>query len=100
MGDARVLQHSVRRPPAGVRVSIDFRFRFDDARESVGAWVSFQQWLQIGTRELIVFDETMAEARLQRHRLRSAPTPTGCHRIVDLFPGDAREQPHRASSHP
>jgi hypothetical protein len=70
MADVRLLHQTVRRCSAGARVSIDFRLRYNDAAyralvpslastgpDSVDTRVPYREWLGVGTRQLLVFDD-------------------------------------------
>jgi hypothetical protein len=104
LADVRLLHQTVRRrkekDKEGVRVSIDFRFRMNHAPyralapdvsgpEAIDLRVPYDRWLGIGSREMIVFDESMAEAADHRHEVSSLPVYDGDYRIVPLFPPTA-----------
>jgi hypothetical protein len=73
--DARGLHQTVRRKSEGLRISIDFRFRRkynQSYRAMVPAStggveedmsIPYEEWLKFGSEKLVVFDETMAEAK-------------------------------------
>jgi hypothetical protein len=96
--DARGLHQTVRRVSEGVRISIDFRFRrkFNEAYRamvppSLGGVeadmsIPYEEWLKVGRQKLIVFDETIAEAKIRRDN-PDAPVPlyNRGYRLVDLF---------------
>jgi hypothetical protein len=76
MADVRLLHRTVRRQHAGVRVSIDFRLRYNDATyramvpaaagagpDSLDTRIPYRQWLEIGTRQLMAFDAAPGGAR-------------------------------------
>lgn len=97
--DARGLHQTVRRTSEGLRISVDFRFRrkFNQAYRamvppSMGGVeqdmsVPYESWLKVGTDKIIVFDETLEEARLKREERKGGPVPlyTRGYRLVDLF---------------
>jgi hypothetical protein len=73
LADVRALHQTVRHKAEGVRVSIDFRFRYSDRAyremapvvhgpESGDRRVSYAEWLGIGSDRLIVFDEPVSRA--------------------------------------
>lgn len=83
--DARLLHQTVRRRAAGVRVSIDFRFRMADERyralappaertgpDSGDIRVPYAQWLDVGRGSMIAFDETMDHARAHRAQVQTS----------------------------
>jgi len=97
--DARLLHRTVRKQP-GVRVSVDFRFRLKTegiirdfiermtARDRLPNYVPFETWLGVGTTSLMMFDETMEEARA-RHRIAvSSSKHPSAYRLVNLLSGE------------
>jgi hypothetical protein len=96
--DARGLHQTVRRTSEGVRISIDFRFRrkFNQAYRamvppSIGGVeadmsIPYEEWLKVGREQVIVFDETIAEAQVRRDN-PDLPVPlyNRGYRLVDLF---------------
>lgn len=95
--DARGLHQTVRRVSDGVRVSVDFRFRrkFNEAYRAMvppnsggveaDMSVPYEDWLNVGTDTLIVFDESIAEARTRKNNSSAVPLYTKGYRIVQLF---------------
>lgn len=95
--DARGLHQTVRRVSDGVRVSVDFRFRrkYNEAYRAMVApstggveedmSVPYQDWLKVGTDRLIVFDETLEDAKAKKNSGGSVPLYTKGYRTVDLF---------------
>jgi pyrroloquinoline quinone (PQQ) biosynthesis protein C len=86
LADARLLHQTVRRAPRGVRLSIDFRFRSNDPAyramvpplvsngpDSVDSRIPYSEWLALGDRRLIVFEESMHEARAGKSQPSSSP---------------------------
>ncbi len=110
LADVRLLHQTVRRAARGVRLSVDFRFRSNDpiyraivpaflaaesrARgaspraaavagpDSVDTRVPYSVWLSLGERRLIVFDESMSEARSNKSQASSSPVNLAKYRIV------------------
>ncbi len=106
MADARLLHQTVRRAAAGVRLSIDFRFRSNDLSyrslmpplvssgpDSIDTRVSYNEWLELGHDRLIEFEETMSEARAKRGQESSAPVNLAKYRII---PRSQLQNPSRA----
>jgi len=95
--DARGLHQTVRRVSEGVRISVDFRFRrkFNEAYRAMvppssggvetDMSVPYEDWLKVGTDTLIVFDESVEEARARKNNLGSVPLYTRDYRTVQLF---------------
>ncbi|EKQ67577.1 hypothetical protein OsccyDRAFT_3858 [Leptolyngbyaceae cyanobacterium JSC-12] len=95
--DARGLHQTVRRVSEGVRISVDFRFRrkFNDAYRAMippmtggveaDMSVPYEEWLKVGTDTLIIFDESVEEARAKKNNLGSVPLYTRDYRTVSLF---------------
>ncbi|MBF2025457.1 MAG: hypothetical protein IGS48_01645 [Oscillatoriales cyanobacterium C42_A2020_001] len=95
--DARGLHQTVRRVSDGVRISVDFRFRrkFNEAYRAMvppssggvetDMSVPYEDWLKVGTDTLIVFDESVEEARARKTNLGSVPLYTRGYRTVPLF---------------
>jgi hypothetical protein len=95
MADVRLLHRTVRRRPEGVRVSIDFRLRYNDAAyramvpipagtgpDSLDTRIPYRQWLEVGTRQLLVFDETLDTARATA--ASSSPVNQARYHLVSL----------------
>ncbi len=97
--DARGLHQTVRRKSEGVRISVDFRFRRkfnEDYRGMVPITtggveldmsVPYQDWLKVGKERLIVFDESIEEARVKKNSGGSVPLYNRDYRLVDIFDG-------------
>ncbi|OLP16553.1 hypothetical protein BST81_20360 [Leptolyngbya sp. 'hensonii'] len=95
--DARGLHQTVRRTSEGLRISVDFRFRrkFNEAYRamvppSIGGveednCVPYEEWLQVGSDRLIVFDETMAQCRSKQGQGGPVPLYARGYRKVQLF---------------
>ncbi len=94
--DARGLHQTVRRTSEGVRISVDFRFRRkfnEDYRAMVPSntggveqdmSVPYQDWLEVGKERLIVFDESVEEAKVKNANA-SVPLYTRGYRLIDIF---------------
>lgn len=95
--DARGLHQTVRRKREGLRISVDFRFRRkfnEDYRAMIQQQLSgveedmsipYEEWLQVAKENLIVFDETMAEARAKKNSDAPVPLYTKGYRIMKIF---------------
>lgn len=95
--DARGLHQTVRRVSDGVRVSIDFRFRrkFNETYRAMvppsqggveaDMSVPYDAWLKVGSDHLIVFDETIEDARAKKNNPGAVPLYTRGYRVVKLF---------------
>ncbi|MDJ0734834.1 MAG: hypothetical protein QNJ47_12325 [Nostocaceae cyanobacterium] len=95
--DARGLHQTVRRKSEGVRISVDFRFRRKFNAEyramvppNTGGIeqdmsVPYEDWLKIGNERLIVFDESVEEARAKNNASGAVPLYTRGYRLVDIF---------------
>jgi hypothetical protein len=95
--DARGLHQTVRRKAEGLRISLDFRFRrkFNEAYRSmvtpnVGGIeadmsVPYQDWLNVGKETLIVFDESVKQAKHNQSGNASVPLYTRGYRLVEMF---------------
>jgi hypothetical protein len=97
LADARLLHKTVRRKRGGVRLSIDFRFRWNDLEyrrltpaierggpDSIDTRVPYARWKEIGSSSLIVFDDTMADLRDRKGGGSSSPVNTASYRILPL----------------
>jgi pyrroloquinoline quinone (PQQ) biosynthesis protein C len=86
LADARLLHQTVRRSARGVRLSVDFRFRSNDPAyramvpvpisegpDSVDTRVPYPEWLALGERRLIVFEDSMVQARAGKSQASSSP---------------------------
>ena len=77
--DARGLHQTVRRKSSGLRISVDFRFRrkFNESframveNNQVGIEedmsIPYSEWLKFGNEKLVVFDETIEEAKIRKN---------------------------------
>lgn len=95
--DARGLHQTVRRVSEGVRISVDFRFRrkFNESYRAMvppssggveaDMSVPYEDWLKVGTDTMIVFDESMAEARARKNNGGAVPLYTRDYRTVPMF---------------
>lgn len=95
--DARGLHQTVRRKREGLRISVDFRFRRkfnEDYRAMIQQQLSgveedmsipYEEWLKVGKDNLIVFDETMAEARANKNSDAPVPLYTKGYRMMNIF---------------
>ena len=107
VADARLLHKTVRRKRSGVRLSLDFRFRYGDldyrkllpaiergGPDSVDTRVPFARWQEVGSDTLIVFDDTLADLR-QRKSAASSPVNTASYQLLPLTPlaGRSSERP-------
>jgi hypothetical protein len=95
VADARLLHKTVRRKRAGVRLSIDFRFRYNDLAyrsampaiaqggpDSVDSRVPYADWCSVATRSLIVFDDSMADLRSRKTVHSSSPVNAAAYRLL------------------
>ena len=94
VADARLLHKTVRRKRSGVRLSLDFRFRYNDLEyrkltpaierggpDSVDTRVPFARWSEVGSESLIVFDDSLDD--LRRHNsAASSPVNTASYRLL------------------
>jgi hypothetical protein len=101
VADARLLHKTVRRKRAGVRLSLDFRFRYNDLEyraltpkierggpDSVDSRIPYERWSEIGSSSLIVFDDTMDDLRARKGgAVSSSPVNGASYRIVPLAKG-------------
>jgi len=112
VADARLLHQTIRARPEGVRVSVDFRFRFDDpgyramvppieagGPDSYDSRVPYDEWLRVGSDKIIAFEQTMVEARAKKSLLSSSPVNTATYRLAGLF-DDPRRDARRVSIPP
>jgi hypothetical protein len=101
--DARGLHQTVRRVSEGLRISIDFRFRRKlnaNYRAMIPPFamkpptsqefeqdmsVPYEQWLKVGRETMLVFDQTMEEARRDRQNSINVPLYVRNYRLVPLF---------------
>ncbi|YAF97347.1 MAG: hypothetical protein AB3A66_06705 [Nodularia sp. CChRGM 3473] len=95
--DARGLHQTVRRKAEGLRISVDFRFRrkFNEAYRSMvptgmggveeDMSVPYENWLKVGQETLIVFDETMEQAKSGQNIKAPVPLYTKGYRLVKMF---------------
>jgi hypothetical protein len=103
VADARLLHRTVRRKRAGVRLSLDFRFRFNDldyraltppiergGPDSVDSRVPYARWREIGESELIVFEDTMQDLRERKAAVSSSPVNAARYRILPLAAAGGR----------
>jgi hypothetical protein len=94
--DARLMHRTVRKKRAGVRLSLDFRFRYNDASyragspaiarggpDSVDTRVPFATWTGVGSESLIVFADSMDDLRRKKDAT-SSPVNTARYRLVAL----------------
>ena len=91
--DARGLHQTVRRRSEGLRISVDFRFRrkFNESYRAMvppstggveeDMSIPYAEWLKFGEQKLVVFDETVEEAKSNKN---SAFYLKG-HRVADIF---------------
>jgi hypothetical protein len=104
VADARLLHKTVRRKRAGVRLSIDFRFRYNDAAyraltppierggpDSVDSRVPYSRWRGVAEDTLIVFSDTLDDLRERRSVVSSSPVNSAEYRLLPLAkPGEGR----------
>lgn len=103
VADARLLHKTVRRKRAGVRLSIDFRFRYRDAAyraltpaierggpDSVDSRVPYPRWRSVATDSLIVFSDTLESWRNRRSAASSSPVNTAEYQLLPLAPSRER----------
>jgi hypothetical protein len=97
IADVRLLHQTVRYKPEGVRLSVDLRFRYNEpdyramvpsieagGPDSIDTRVPYADWLRVGTDQLIVFEETMDEARITGKLASSAPVNLAKYKLVSL----------------
>jgi hypothetical protein len=97
VADARLLHRTVRRKRSGVRLSIDFRFRYNDpdyraltppiergGPDSIDSRVPYSQWKEIGSSSLLVFDDTMQDLRDRKGVGSSSPVNAAKYRVLPL----------------
>jgi hypothetical protein len=97
VADARLLHKTVRRKRGGVRLSIDFRFRFNDPSyralapaiagggpDSFDSRVPYARWRKVGDDSLIVFSETLEDLRQRRSAISSSPVNQAEYRLLSL----------------
>ncbi len=95
--DARGLHQTVRRKAEGLRISLDFRFRrkFNEAYRAMVApnvggieadmSVPYKDWLKVGKETLIVFDESITQAKDKQNPNAPVPLYTRGYRLVNMF---------------
>ncbi len=101
--DARGLHQTVRSVNEGLRISIDFRFRrkFNAPYRAMvppeamrppssqefeqDMSVPYEEWLKVGRESMLVFDETMEQARSLRRQGFNVPLYVRDYRVVKLF---------------
>ncbi|WP_414544268.1 hypothetical protein [Nostoc sp. CCY0012] len=95
--DARGLHQTVRRKAEGLRISVDFRFRrkFNEAYRAMVSpriggveedmSVPYENWLKVGQDTIIVFDETMEQAKARQNIKAPVPLYTKGYRLVKMF---------------
>jgi hypothetical protein len=101
--DARGLHQTVRSVTEGLRISIDFRFRrkfnapyramvpADAMRPPSGQEfeqdmsVPYEDWLKVGRETMLVFDETLEQARTYQEKGFNVPLYVRDYRVVKLF---------------
>jgi hypothetical protein len=95
--DARGLHQTVRRKAEGLRISVDFRFRrkFNQAYRAMVApsvsgveadmSVSYEEWLKVGKETLIIFDESVEQAKQKQNTDAPVPLYTRGYRLVKMF---------------
>lgn len=101
VADARLLHRTVRRKRSGVRLSLDFRFRYNDEKyraltpqihsggpDSVNTRVPFPVWASVGSDALMVFDDTLADLRLRQSSGNSSPVNTATYRLLPFARND------------
>jgi hypothetical protein len=97
LADARLLHRTVRRKRSGVRLSIDFRFRYNDPEyrallppierggpDSIDSRVPYAQWKEIGSSSLLVFDDSLQDLRDRKGVGSSSPVNAAKYRVVPL----------------
>jgi hypothetical protein len=103
VADARLLHRTIRRKRSGVRLSLDFRFRYSNAAyrahvpaiaqsgpDSVNTRVPFATWAGVGSETLQVFDDTLDDMRKQQAGGSSSPVNTARYRLIPLGESKAR----------
>jgi hypothetical protein len=103
VADARLLHKTVRRKRAGVRLSIDFRFRYSDPEyraltppierggpDSVDSRVPYARWRSVSEDSLIVFSDTLESLRANRSAASSSPVSSAEYALLPLAPASER----------
>lgn len=103
IADARLLHRTVRRKRSGVRLSLDFRFRYNDAAyralapaiklggpDSVDTRVPYAEWCSVGSDALMVFDDTLNDLRLRQSSGNSSPVNTASYRLLPFARSEKR----------
>jgi hypothetical protein len=97
VADARLLHRTIRRKRSGVRLSLDFRFRYDDAQyraiapsvasggpDSIDTRVPFATWCAVGTDTLQVFEDSLDDMRKLQGSASSSPVNTARYQLLPL----------------
>jgi hypothetical protein len=97
VADARLLHRTVRKKRGGVRLSIDFRFRFNDPEyraltppierggpDSIDSRVPYAQWKEVGSSSLLVFEDTLRDLRDRKGVGSSSPVNAAKYRLLPL----------------
>lgn len=106
VADARLLHKTVRRKRAGVRLSIDFRFRYRDAAyraltpkierggpDSVDCRVPYSRWCSAATDSLILFSDTIESLRRRRSAASSSPVNLAEYQLLPLAAAGEERRP-------
>lgn len=97
IADVRLLHQTVRHKKEGVRLSVDLRFRYSDLAyramvppiqaggpDSIDTRVPYADWLRVGSDTMMVFEETMEEARANKTAASSSPVNMAKYKLVSL----------------
>lgn len=97
VADARLLHRTVRRRPSGVRISLDFRFRYNDAKyreltpaiacggpDSLDTRVPFHVWQRVGSETLLVVDDSLSDKQSPSAAASSSPVGSARYSLLPL----------------
>lgn len=97
VADARLMHKTVRRKAAGVRLSVDFRFRYRDpfyrsltpaivtgGPDSVDSRVPYASWRSVATDSLMIFSDTLESLRARRGAGSSSPVSSAEYQLLPL----------------
>lgn len=97
VADARLLHRTVRHRASGVRVSLDFRFRYNDAEyrkltpaiecggpDSSNTRVPFHVWQDVGRETLLVPDASLSDRQAPNVEASSSPVASTGYSLIQL----------------